>query len=114
MPTKLLLDKMPKSQSHDTDRHDMTDMLAKKYDEYYNSMKLRAIHRVKGDGHCLIYSVINCMLEYKENHYRYMTIEVIHELKNEIKKNWSRYCNFLPGGGTCQNFDRDARPIFWV
>ena len=26
---------------------------------------------------------------------------------------WMHEC-YLPGGGTCQNFDRDARPIFWV
>ena len=24
------------------------------------------------------------------------------------------YDLYPPGGGTCQNFDRDARPIFWV
>ena len=72
------------------------DTLTKKYDESYNSLKLREIYRVKGDGHCLIYSVINCMLEYRENHYIYNTKEVINGLRNEIKKNWSKYCNFLP------------------
>ena len=72
------------------------DALAKTYDEYYNLLKQRVIYRVKGDGHCLIHSVTKCMFEYRENHYLYNIKEVIHGLRNEIKKNWSKYFSFLP------------------
>ena len=90
MSKKLLTDKSKVLQSHDK------DTLAKKYDQYYDSLKLRVIYRVKGDGHCLVYSVIKCMLECRENHYLYSTKEVIRGLRNEIKRNWSKYCSFLP------------------
>ena len=69
---------------------------AQKHEEHYQSLKSKNVFHVKGDGHCLIYSMIYCMLEYKENHYKYDAKEVISELRDEIMKNSSIYRNFLP------------------
>ena len=66
------------------------------FKKHYEALKFRRRFKVKGDGHCLIHSMIECMLEYKENHYVYDVQEVISGLRHEIEKNYSTYCRFLP------------------
>ena len=40
--------------------------------------------------------MVECMLEYKENHYKYDVEEVISGLRNELEENYLTYCRFLP------------------
>ena len=66
-----------------------------KYEQYNDLMKFKKSLPIHDDGHCLIYSITLCMLEYKERHYRYDPNDVIHEIKQEIDKKYSMYCSYL-------------------
>ena len=72
------------------------DIQAHRLKEHYESLKFRKVFKVKGDGHCLIHSMIKCMLEYKEEHYKYDVKEVISGLRHEIEENYLIYSRFLP------------------
>ena len=60
---------------------------AQNFEEYHKSSKFREPFHIKGDGHCLIYSITDCMLEYQESHYKYNEEEVISNVRDKIVKN---------------------------
>ena len=58
---------------------------------------LRKIAHVKGDGYCLIYSIIKCISEYTDDQHKYDLKEMIQLLRRELTgKNYSMYRSFLP------------------
>ena len=72
------------------------DVQVQKYEQYNELLKFKKILPMPGDGHCLIYSIILCMSEHMESHYKTEPGDVIHELKQEIESHYSVYCSFLP------------------
>ena len=70
-------------------------MTTENFEEYYNSLKLKKVSRIKGDGHSLICSVVNCMFEHREIHYKYHEEEVICAIREEIERNQAMYQSFL-------------------
>ena len=71
------------------------DSLTERFEKYYLSLELRMTYHARADGHCIIHSIIKCMQEYEEPHYKHNVKEVIHEMRQEIERNFSMYSGFL-------------------
>ena len=69
-----------------------------RFAEYNESLKSRKPLPVKGDGHCLIYSITECMNQYQESHNKFTVSDILNELKNEIERDRAFYRGFMPLG----------------
>ena len=72
---------------------DSTSSISTENEKFKDSLKIRRVKHVRGDGHCLIYAFVVCMSEYGEYPGKK---DVIHALKQEITENYTLYCGFLP------------------